>query len=311
MRRPHLTRALSGLSRRRLGVLVAAVLTASAALASCATPTTPALAVVTPAHPCAGSAPRATYSHVVVILMENKDYNQIIGSSSAPYLNTLAKACGLATQYHGVTYPSLPNYIAATSGATYGIRDDNLPAAHPIAAASIFSQTGASWQALSESMPKACDRTNAYPYMVKHNPAPYYTSVAAQCAKQNIALPSAPTFSARYTFVTPNMVHDMHDGTVAQGDAWLKAFVPKVINSAGYQAGSTLLVITWDTDENTMNGNKNRAPAIVVAPAVKPGTTSAIAYNHYSLLRLTEETLGLPLLAGAKTATSMRAAFHL
>jgi hypothetical protein len=297
--------------RRLRGAVVAAALTASAALASCATPTTPAVALVTAAHPCAGSAPRATYSHVVVIFMENKDFTDIIGSKSAPYLNSLATSCGLATQYHGVTYPSLPNYIAATSGATYGIHDDNLPAAHPITAASIFSQTGTSWQSLSESMPKACDHANAYPYMPKHNPAPYYTSVAAQCLKQNLPLPSAPTFSARYTFVTPNMLHDMHDGTVAQGDAWLKTFVPKVINSAGYQTGSTLLVITWDTDENTANGNKNRAPAIVVAPEVKPGTTSATAYNHYSLLRLSEETLGLPLLAGAKTATSMRAAFHL
>jgi hypothetical protein len=297
--------------RRLRGAVVAAALTASAALASCATPTTPAVALVTAAHPCAGSAPRATYSHVVVIFMENKDFTDIIGSKSAPYLNSLATSCGLATQYHGVTYPSLPNYIAVTSGATYGIHDDNLPAAHPITAASIFSQTGTSWQSLSESMPKACDHANAYPYMPKHNPAPYYTSVAAQCLKQNLPLPSAPTFSARYTFVTPNMLHDMHDGTVAQGDAWLKTFVPKVINSAGYQTGSTLLVITWDTDENTANGNKNRAPAIVVAPEVKPGTTSATAYNHYSLLRLSEETLGLPLLAGAKTATSMRAAFHL
>jgi hypothetical protein len=300
------------LTRFRRRSAFAALLAVSGALVACATPTTPAVAVVTAAHPCAGSAPRATYSHVVVILMENKDFSDIIGSPSAPYLNSLAKTCGLATQYHGVTYPSLPNYIAATSGATYGVHDDNLPAAHPINAASIFSQTGTSWQSLSESMPKNCDRANAYPYMPKHNPAPYYTSIAAQCAKQNIPLPASPAFAARYTFVTPNMVHDMHDGTVAQGDAWLKTFVPKVINSAGYQSGSTILVITWDTDENSKNNsNNNRAPAIVVAPEVKPGTSSATAYNHYSLLRLSEETLGLPLLAGAKTATSMRAAFHL
>jgi hypothetical protein len=244
--------------------------------------------------------------------MENKAEGEIIGNKAAPYINTLAHSCGLATQYHGITYPSLPNYLAVTSGSTYGIHDDNLPAAHPINAPSIFSQLGSSWQSLSESMPKACDHANAYPYMPKHNPAPYYTSIAAQCAKQNLPLPSAPTFAARYTFVTPNMVHDMHDGSIAQGDAWLKTFVPKVIGSAGYQAGTTLLVITWDTDDNAANNtNANRAPAIVVAPQVKPGTTSAVDFNHYSLLRLSEETLGLPLLAGAKTATSMRAAFHL
>ncbi len=291
---------------RRLAAPVLAAV--GVALSACATPP---IAVVTAAKPCAGAAPRTTYGHVVVVFMENKDFSQIIGSRSAPYINGLAKACGLATQYHGVTYPSLPNYLAATSGSTFGIFDDNLPTSHAVPSASIFGQTGTQWQSLSESMPVPCDRADAYPYMAKHNPAAYYTSLGASCAKQDLALPASPTFAARYTFVSPNMVHDMHDGTVSQGDAWLKAFVPKVINSAGYQANSTILLIVWDTDSNAPNGNNNRAPAIIVAPQVKPGTASAVPFNHYSLLRLSEETLGLPLLGGANTAMSMRAAFHL
>ena len=281
----------------------AGMLAVSAAACAASPPTVP----VNAARPCVGAAPRATYSHVVVVFMENRSFNQIIGSPSAPYLNSLARACGVASQYHGVTYPSLPNYLAVTSGSFYGIKDDNLPASHPIKAASIFSQT-TSWQSLSESMPTNCDKSNAYPYMVKHNPAPYYVPVAAACRTQNVPLPNAPTFAARYTFVTPNMLHDMHDGTVAQGDAWLKTFVPKVVNSAGYRTGSTILLIVWDTDDRTAG---NRAPAIVVAPQVKPGTTSAVSFTHYSLLRLSEETLGLPLLGNARTAVSMRAAFHL
>jgi hypothetical protein len=282
------------------------VLAVSATPVACAASQPTAL--VTVARPCADSGPRTTYGHVVVVFMENKAFSQIIGNPAAPYLNSLAHECGLATEYHGITYPSLPNYLAATSGATHGVADDGLPAAHPIQGSSIFSQTGTSWQALSESMPVNCDRANAYPYMVKHNPAPYYASAAAECSRQNSPLPTTPTFAARYTFVTPNMVHDMHDGTIAQGDAWLKTFVPKVIDSAGYQTGSTILVIVWDTDDNSAN---NRAPAIVVAPQVKPGTTSAAAFNHYALLRLSEEALGLPLLGNAPTAASMRAAFHL
>ena len=278
------------------------------ALSAGACAASPPTAIVTVARPCAGAAPRTTYGHVVVVFMENKAFGQIIGNSAAPYLNGLARECGLATAYHGVTYPSLPNYLAATSGSTFGVRDDNLPAAHPLRVASIFGQTGTSWQALSESMPSNCDKSNAYPYMVKHNPAAYFPPIAVACSKQNVPLPSAPTFAAKYTFVTPNMVHDMHDGTIAQGDAWLKTFVPKVINSVGYQTGSTILVIVWDTDDRSAN---NRAPAIVVAPQVKPGTTSATAFNHYSLLRLSEDTLGLPLLGNARTAVSMRAAFHL
>jgi phosphatidylinositol-3-phosphatase len=285
---------------------VSVAMSAVSTLAACAA--TPPTALVTTARPCADAASHVTYSHVVVVFMENKSFSQIIGNPAAPYVNSLAHACGLATQYHGITYPSLPNYLAATSGSTYGVADDGPPAAHPIHAASIFSQTAASWQSLSESMPVNCDRSDAYPYMVKHNPAPYYTTAATECRKQNLPLPSAPTFAARYTFVTPNMLHDMHDGTIAQGDAWLKTFVPKVIGSAGYQTGSTILVIVWDTDDRSAN---NRAPAIVVAPQVKPGTTSATVFNHYSLLRLSEETLGLPLLGSAARAASMRAAFHL
>ena len=256
--------------------------------------------------PCAGAAPKAI-SHVVVVFMENHSFNQIIGSSSAPYINTLAKSCGLATQYYGVTYPSLPNYLAVTSGSYYGIHDDNSPSSHPISAASIFSQTP-SWASLSESMPKNCDAANAYPYMVKHNPAPYYTNIKTQCASKNIPLSSTPSFAAAYTFVTPNMLHDMHDGTIAQGDSWLSTFVPKVINSPQYQSGNTVLVITWDTDDRS---SSNRAPALVISPSVVPGTQSATRSNHYSLLQLSEDLLGLPRLANAKTATSMRAAFHL
>ncbi len=265
-------------------------------------------AAVTPAAPCAGAATHPTYAHVVVVFMENKSFSQIIGSTAAPYINGLAKKCGLASQYHGVTYPSLPNYLAATGGSSFGVADDNGPASHPISAPSIFSQTGSGWASLSESMPSNCFAGNAYPYMVKHNPAPYFTNVKAACAKQNIKLSSSPSFAARYTFVTPNMLNDMHDGSITLGDNWLKTFVPKVVNSAQYQAGNTILLIVWDTDNRNQ---ANRAPALVIAPQVKPGTISSVTFNHYSLLRLSEDALGLPRLANAATATSMRAAFHL
>jgi len=263
---------------------------------------------VTVGRPCVAAAAPAVYSHVVVIFMENKSFGQIIGSSQAPYVNALARECALATQYRGVAYPSLPNYLAATSGSTFGVTDDASPAAHPLGSASIFSQTGGNWLSLSESMPANCDRTDAYPYAVKHNPAAYYTNVASVCGRQNIPLGAHPSFAARYTFVTPNVQHDMHDGTIAQGDGWLKAFASKVIESPGYQAGSTILLIVWDTDDRS---SANRVPALVVAPQVRPGTTSAAAFNHYALLRLTENALGLPLLGNAKNASSMRAAFHL
>ena len=77
---------------------------------------------------------------MIWIWLENHSYRQIIGSSSAPYINSLARACGLATNYKAVTHPSLPNYIAATSGETWAIADDNPPSSHPLRVESIFQQ---------------------------------------------------------------------------------------------------------------------------------------------------------------------------
>lgn len=239
--------------------------------------------------------------------MENHGYSSIIGAPSSPYVTSLAATCGLATRSYGVTYPSLPNYIAATSGGTQGVHDDKLPAAHPLRVPSIFSQVPG-WRSYQESMPSACRLTNAYPYMPKHNPAAYYTGIRTACRTQDVPLPAKPTFDAPFTLVTPNMCHDTHDCSVAVGDAWLSAFVPKVLASPQYLAGDTVLIITWDTDAHDQ---ANRIATVVVAPSVRPGTRSGTRYDHYSLLRTTEELLGRPLLGKAKNATSMRAGFNL
>jgi len=74
--------------------------------------------------------------------MENKASSQIVGSSGAPYINALAGKCGNATNFFGITHPSLPNYIAMTSGGTQGITDDSGPSSHRLAVPSIFSQAG-------------------------------------------------------------------------------------------------------------------------------------------------------------------------
>src|SRR5436305_636526 len=150
---------------------------------------------------CTGQAPQPV-SHVVVIVMENHGEPAIIGSPSAPYINGLAAACGLATSYHAVTHPSLPNYLAMTGGDTYGVTDDADPARHPIAAASIFKQLGRTWRSYEESMVVSCQRVSAGSAAVRHNPAAYFTNLAG-CPTQDVALPATPTFGASLTFVTP------------------------------------------------------------------------------------------------------------
>ena len=256
------------------------------------------------------------YQHVVWVVMENQPYSQIIGNlTSAPYINQLAQTYGSATQMFAESHPSLPNYIAMTSGSTQGITDDSGPSSHPLNVANIFTQTGLNGRVLEESMPSNCDKSDSGNYAVRHDPAVYYTNYA-QCGTQVVPLGSTPDLSAAFTFITPNLCHDLHSNScsgssnvILQGDQWLQTFVPSLLATPQYLAGNTVIFITWDED-NTCSGCNNHVPTIVISPtstAIQSGTT----FNHYSMLRTTEEILGLPLIGNASTATSMRSAFHL
>ena len=264
------------------------------------------------------TGPPSTYAHVIWIWMENHSYSQIIGSSAAPYINSLAQGCGLATNYTAVTHPSLPNYIAATSGNTWGITDDNPPSSHPLAVNSIFQQAGSAGS-YEESMPSNCALSNSGTYAVRHNPETYYTNIRTACNADNVPMgtTSGGAFVTalssgslpKFSFVTPNLCNDMHDCSIQTGDSWLQSWVPKITASPSYQAGNTVLFITWDENDGSSG---NRVPTIVVSPYTSRGTQSAAAFTHYSLLRTTEQLLGITTFLGsAATAASMRSAFGL
>jgi hypothetical protein len=256
------------------------------------------------------SVPAPGYDHVVWIVMENHSYDEIIGSADAPYINQLAAQHGLATSFYAESHPSLPNYIAMTSGSTQGIADDDPPSDHPLDVPSIFSLlAGGGARSLQESMPSNCFQTDSGQYVVRHNPHAYYVNLGGDCGRYNVPLADPPDLSARFTFVTPNLVHDMHDGTVADGDSWLSSFMPKVLSSAEYAAGRTAVFLTWD--EGALLDD-NHIPTLVIAPSVAAGTGVATRLDHYAMLRATQEMLGLtPLLGGAATAADMRTPFNL
>ena len=260
-----------------------------------------------PVRPCGrATAPPARYDHVIWVVMENKARAEIIKSPSAPYVNELAAQCGSAANFFAEGHPSLPNYIAMTSGSTHGITDDNLPSSHRLNVPSIFSQLGRSWRALQESMPSNCRHTAAGEYAPRHNPATYYTNIARACATQDVPLTTRPDLSARFTFVTPNLCNDTHDCSVATGDHWLRSFLGKIFASAEYNAGKTAVFLTWDEDDSS---SSNHIATIVATQSVRPGTAPSPRFNHYSMLRTTEEMLDLGLVGDAARATSMRSAF--
>jgi hypothetical protein len=260
--------------------------------------------------PCGSRATGPTgYDHVVWIVMENKTYQQIIGSSDAPYINRLAASCGLATSFYAETHPSLPNYLAMTSGSTQGVTDDKDPASHQLSGPNLFSQLGTEWRSLEESMPSNCLLSNSGQYAVRHNPAAYFTNVRTQCASQDVPLTDPPALASRFTFITPNLCDDMHSCPVIDGDRWLASWMPKLLNSSEYEAGTMAVFITWDEDDYS---DSQHIPTLVMSPSTRPGTRSGTRFDHYALLRTTEQLLGLTTYLGkAATAPSMRDAFNL
>jgi phosphatidylinositol-3-phosphatase len=255
-----------------------------------------------------GSRHLAPPRRVVWIVMENQSYSGVIGSRAAPYINRLAGSCGLATRFSAEAHPSLPNYIAMTSGSTQGITNDDGPGAHRLGAPSIFSQLGPGWRALEESMPRACAGANSGEYAVRHNPAAYYTRVRAQCAAQDVPLRGARAVTARFTFVTPNLCHDMHSCPVRQGDRWLAGWLPSLLRTPQYRSGSMVVFITWDEDDGAA---RQHIPTLVISRHTRARTRSATRFDHYSLLATTEQILGLPRLGAAARAASMRGGFGL
>jgi hypothetical protein len=266
--------------------------------------------------------------------MENHDERHIVGNPQSPYVNqTLIARCGLATNYHNVTHPSLPNYLAATSGRTL-VSGDCGPDACATSAPSLFAQlsaAGKSWRAYQESMPSNCARRDGGGYAARHNPPVYYTPVAADCARWDVPLGAADGRLAgdlrgghlpNSAFITPNLCDDTHDCGVGSGDRWLATWVPRIVASPAYQADTTAVVLTWDEGDSGGSGDcaRNttdpgcRVATVVIAPTTKPGTRSDVLFNHYSLLATTEQLLGLPVTLGHAadpSATSMRTAFNL
>ncbi len=291
---------------------------AAAAPARLATKVAATSVAVSPraARPCRGARPPARYDHVIWIWFENHGRDAVIGSSQAPYFNAIARACGQASRYSAIAHPSLPNYIAATSGGTQGIRDDGSPADRATSAVSVF-QLARSWKSYQEAMPRPCALKSGSSYLVRHDPAAYYLRIRSRLCARDVPLGS-PTSGAlasdlrrnrlpKFSFITPDRCNDMHDCGVPKGDEWLHRWLPVLLASKAYRAGKTAIFITFDE-----GGSDNRVATIAIAPSVRRGSTTNAALNHYSLLRTTQSMLGLrPLLGAAAHARSMRAGLHL
>ena len=274
-----------------------------------------------PTGPIASAASVPSFSHIYLVVMENHEYGSIVGSSHAPYINSLIRRYGLATNDHAVTHPSEPNYLALFAGSTFGIRDDGI---HNVAhsqsrrpargARSDMARlrSGSAEPVLHgrrrsrRSRPRRSGglvRTQARAGGELHR---HLEEPVALCSRITHLTGFSPT-AANFELIVPNMTNDMHDGTVAQGDAFLRAFVPRITGSSAF--ATSLLVITWD-EGSTRVGGGGHVATIVVSPRVKAGFRSAVSHSHYSLLRTIQDAWGLGCLNHTCTSNDLREFFR-
>ena len=240
------------------------------------------------------------YDHVVLVIMENEGSDTIMGSSSTPYIHSLANQGVRFTASHAVTHPSEPNYLALFSGSTQGITDDSCPNNFS-GKANLGSQliaAGLSFKGYSESMPSdGYTGCSSGKYVRKHNPWVMFNNVPASSNLTYAAFPADYTKLPTVSIVVPNQCNNMHDCSLATGDNWLKANIDNYAQWA--KTHNSLLILTWDEDGGASG---NVIPTIFVGANIKAGTTNAQAFNHYGLLRTIEDMYGLPAINNAVNA---------
>jgi phospholipase C len=256
------------------------------------------------------TTPSESMQHVIIVVMENKGYDQVIGSPDAPYQSKLAKDYASASRYFGVYPDSLPNYISIISGYPYITKDKDPGTLAPLKEQTIVNlleSKNLTWKGYFEDMPNICHLKDSGKsgYIVHHNPFVYFdirnddrcrNIVGFDEFLKDLSSGALPNFS----FIVPNNIHDTHDSTVGAGDKWLSTFVPKIINSPSFS--NIALFIVYDEGKKhdksgfgsgTYGVTGGNLPLILVSPLASKGFVSSVEYTHYNLLSTIESILSL------------------
>lgn len=259
------------------------------------------------------------FSHVLVIVMENREFGEAIGNDQMPRFNRWAREYALLTNYFAVTHPSLPNFLAMVSGDFFGIRSDCLDCF--VGARSLpdlLEARGRTWKAYLEGLPAAGFLGDSFgAYAKKHNPFAYFDAIRNDPARSKRSLVPLADLTADleagrlpdFSFIMPDMCHSGHDCDARTVDAWLGAVVPPILRSPSFDRTS-LLVLTFDEGTTDLGCCGSPPPAgggrlatILISRLAKPGFKDPTPYSHYSLLKTIAGAWGLEELGHAADPT--------
>jgi hypothetical protein len=245
-----------------------------------------------------------TPAHVVIVVEENRSQTNIIGNKSAPYINQLATNGAMMAQSFAEVHPSEPNYYALFAGSTLGVTKNTCPVNGgdtPNLGSQLLT-AGYTFVGFAESLPAVgSESCSAGKYARKHVPWASFTNIPSSRSLPFSAFPAPANFAALPTvsLVIPNLDDDMHDGSIAAGDAWLYQNLSQYASWA--RANNSLLILTWDEDDNTP---RNQIPTVIYGANVKPGTYNE-PISHYNVLSTLEEMYGLTKLGYATRAPAI------
>jgi phosphatidylinositol-3-phosphatase len=264
-----------------------------------------------PGAPASAAASVPRFSHVVIVVMENKNYADIIGRpDEAPYINSLAAGGAVFSNSFAVAHPSQPNYLALFSGSTQGVTNDNCPVSFTNVPNLGSELIGAklSFAGYSESMPSAgytgCGSYLSLGYIRTHNPWSDFSNVPAASNRTFASFPSDYSKLPTVSFVIPNLCNDMHYCSRDTGDSWIKHNLGAYAQWA--RSNNSLLIITWDEDGTLFGfgGDGNKVPTIFYGAHVRKGTYSERT-GHYGVLRTVEDMYGLPHAGASASAQTI------
>jgi hypothetical protein len=244
------------------------------------------------------------FDHIVVVIEENHSYDDINGSTEAPYIQALAQHGAVFTDSHGVAHPSQPNYLALFSGATFGLTSDACPQAFkgPDLAGELIAASK-SFSGYSEDLPQegftGCF-ANGNNYARKHNPWVNFTDVPASSNEPFSAFPTDFIHLPSVAFVVPNQQHDMHSGSIGMADSWLKTHIDPYAQWAANH--NSLLIVTWDEDDSSTTAN--HILTLFVGAHLNAGHY-AETIAHIDVLRTIEAIEGISFTQQAVSATTI------